>query len=395
MIRDSRNCFTRKSLRRGVSRATSSLRDAPRHAGRQIDKPFGLRVVAIGGGTGLSTLLRGLREHVLSPHAPPDPDAPPHLISDLSAIVTVTDDGGSSGRLRRHFNMLPPGDLRNCMVALADDEALLSRLFRHRFSAGEGLEGHSFGNLFVTALAEITGDFAQAIKLSSQVLATRGHIYPATTANVTLAARMDDGSIVRGETNITASKQRISELMLMPSAEESSDPEMHLAFSADSPRGGTAEPLPETLDAIARADLITVGPGSLYTSVVTNMLVNGMPEALGRARGIRVYVCNLMTQANESLGLTASQHIERIYEHARQPIFDYALVNTAAVSEVLRERYAREGAAPIEPDCDRIESLGVRCIAGDFAAEGDVLRHDADRVTQTLLRLGLETIRVS
>src|SRR5271168_5112279 len=162
-----------------------------------------IRVVAIGGGTGLSTLLRGLRRYVASPHqSPEDCESAPCLISDLAAVVTVTDDGGSSGRLRRGFNMLPPGDLRNCMVALSEDEHLISRLFRHRFTAGEGLEGHSFGNLFVAALAEITGDFAQAIKLSSQVLATRGHIYPVTNANVSLAARMDDGSLVSGETDI-------------------------------------------------------------------------------------------------------------------------------------------------------------------------------------------------
>jgi uncharacterized cofD-like protein len=345
-----------------------------------------LRVVAIGGGTGLSTLLRGLRRYAPSPQtAEPDAASTPSLISDLAAVVTVTDDGGSSGRLRRHFNMLPPGDLRNCMVALADDEALLSRLFRHRFSAstavaanGNGdstasLEGHSFGNLFVAALAEITGDFAQAIKLSSQVLATRGHIYPATTSNVTLTARMDNGSVVEGETNITASKHRICELTLEPAG---------------------AEPLPETLESIARADLITLGPGSLYTSLITNLLVKGVPEALTQARGLRVFICNLMTQSNESLNLTASQHIEKIYEHLAkshkgQPIFDYALVNTAPVSETLLRNYAREGAAPIVPDIDRIEALGVRTITGNFAAEGDVLRHNADRVAEVLLHLGL------
>jgi uncharacterized cofD-like protein len=340
-----------------------------------------LRVVAIGGGTGLSTLLRGLRRYAPSPQtSESDAGSTPSLISDLAAVVTVTDDGGSSGRLRRHFNMLPPGDLRNCMVALADDEALLSRLFRHRFSAstavaanGNGdntasLEGHSFGNLFVAALAEITGDFAQAIKLSSQVLATRGHIYPATTSNVTLTARMDDGSIVEGETNITASKHRICELTLEPAG---------------------AEPLPETLDSIARADLITLGPGSLYTSLITNMLVKGIPQALARARGLRVFNCNLMTQSNESLNLTASQHIEKIYEHAGQAIFDYALVNTAPVGETLLRNYAREGAAPIVPDIEDIEALGVRVITGNFAAEGDVLRHNADRVADVLLHLGL------
>jgi uncharacterized cofD-like protein len=337
-----------------------------------------VRVVAIGGGTGLSTLLRGLRRFAPSPHpVEADAAAAPSLISDLAAVVTVTDDGGSSGRLRRHFNMLPPGDLRNCMVALADDEALLSRLFRHRFSPAEGgagkddedsLVGHSFGNLFVAALAEITGDFAQAIKLSSQVLATRGHIYPATTTNVTLRARMDDGSEVQGETSITASKRRICELRLEPAG---------------------AQPLPETLNSIARADLITLGPGSLYTSLITNLLVQGIPQALEETRGLRVFICNLMTQSNESLGLTASQHIERIYQHAGRAIFDYALVNTAPVSHTLLRRYAQEGAAPILPDIARIQALGVKVIPGEFAAEGDTLRHNADRVAETLLHLGL------
>jgi uncharacterized cofD-like protein len=344
-------------------------RSAKAIVSRRTPKPGGIRAVAIGGGTGLSTLLRGLRRYVASPHQSlADCEDAPCVISDLAAVVTVTDDGGSSGRLRRGFNMLPPGDLRNCMVALSEDEHLISRLFRHRFTTGEGLEGHSFGNLFVAALVEITGDFAQAIKLSSQVLATRGHIYPATNANVSLAARMDDGSLVRGETDITASRQRIVELMLDPV---------------------DAEPLPETLEAIESADLITVGPGSLFTSLITNLLVKGVSEALASSKAVRVYICNLMTQANESLNLTASQHIERIYEHAHRPIFDYALVNTAPVSRVLLDRYAGEGASPIVADIEAIEKLGVRCIAGDFAAEGDVLRHAADRVADAALRLGV------
>ncbi|HKR26079.1 MAG TPA: gluconeogenesis factor YvcK family protein, partial [Acidobacteriaceae bacterium] len=282
-------------------------------------QPPGVRVVAIGGGTGLSTLLRGLKQRV--PHAAGLLEVPPKapLIADLSAVVTVTDDGGSSGRLRRDFNMLPPGDLRNCMVALSEDEGLISQLFRHRFSRGEDLAGHNFGNLFIAALTEMTGDFGQAIKLAAEILATRGHIYPATQSNVSLAARMEDGSTVLGETKITGSRHRIIELMLEP---------------PDPP------PPPETLEAIAAADLITLGPGSLYTSIITNLLVHGIPEALGTARGTRVFICNLMTQANESLHLTASQHIEKIYEHAGQPIFDYALVNTAPVSAAVRERYA-------------------------------------------------------
>jgi uncharacterized cofD-like protein len=256
------------------------------------------------------------------------------------------------------------------MVALSEDEHLLSRLFQHRFHHGE-LEGHSFGNLFLAALTEITGDFAQAVQMSSQILATRGHIYPATNTDVTLSARMDDGSVVDGETNITASPHRIVELILDP---------------AD------AKPLPAALDAIANADLITIGPGSLYTSLVTNMLVRGIPEAIAASRATRVYIANLMTQANESLDLTASQHIEKILQHCGtngSRIFDYALINTAPISPMLLELYARSGQTPIEADLDRIRSLGVEPIPGNFALEGNLLRHDPDCVTEALLNLVL------
>jgi uncharacterized cofD-like protein len=327
-----------------------------------------LRVVAIGGGTGLSTLLRGLRRHVI---APGQTGATGALIADLAAVVTVTDDGGSSGRLRTGFNMLPPGDLRNCMVALSEEEALLVKLFNHRFIGGEALKGHNFGNLFVAALTEITGDFALAVQLASKILATRGRIYPATTANTTLVAEMDDGSFVRGETNITASHQHIVELTLDPP--------------------GPA-PLPETTEAIQKADLITVGPGSLYTSLITNLLVEGIPAALAEARGLRVFVCNLMTQANESLGLTAAEHIEKIYDHTKAPIFDCALVNTAPFSPATLARYEAEGAAPIVADVERIQALGVRCIAGNFASEENVVRHATDRVAESLLALGRSAV---
>ncbi len=321
-------------------------------------------MVAIGGGTGLSTLLRGLSRHVVTPGGLPGESG---QIGDLAAVVTVTDDGGSSGRLRKDFNMLAPGDLRNCMVALSQEGDLLARLFAHRFSAGEGLKGHNFGNLFVTALTDITGDFGLAIQLASKVLATRGKIYPATMANATLVARMDDGSLVRGETNITASKLHIEELMLDPP---------------------DARALPETVEAIGRADLITVGPGSLYTSLITNLLVEGMPVALEQARGLRVYVCNLMTQANESLGLSAADHIQRIYDHTGAPVFDYALVNTAPFSTATLARYAAENATPIVADIERVEAMGVRCIAGNFSSEGNVVRHESERVTAALLELG-------
>jgi uncharacterized cofD-like protein len=346
-----------------------------------------LRVVAIGGGTGLSTLLRGLKRYVVSPDrrkgprlaqgpemesAPAIPCPSPRcIIRQLSAVVTVTDDGGSSGRLREDFKMLPPGDIRNCMVALSEDEHLLSKLFQFRFEHGD-LEGHSFGNLFVAALSHITGDFAQAVQMSSQILATRGKIFPSTNTNVTLAAQMDDGSLVRGETNITASRRSIVELRLEPA---------------------TADPLPETLEAIANADLITLGPGSLYTSLITNLLVRGIPEALAASPATKVFVCNLMTQANESLGLTASQHIEKILQHAgglKTPIFDYALINTGSISPVRLEQYAREGQEPIAADLDRIRALGVEPITGNFVHEGDVLRHDYDLVAERLVALGME-----
>lgn len=343
---------------------SSRERTAAQKRGRAASTPAkGLRVVAMGGGTGLSTLLRGLRRHVSAPGQSPNATG---AIADLAAVVTVTDDGGSSGRLRQDFNMLPPGDLRNCMVALSEEEDMLSRLFTHRFRGGNGLKGHSFGNLFVAALTEITGDFAQAVQLASKILATRGHIYPATVANATLVASMDDGTVVRGETSITASNRRIVQLTLDPA---------HPA------------PLPETLEAMERADLITVGPGSLYTSLITNLLVDGIPSALASAKGVRVFICNLMTQANESLNLTASEHIERIYEHTRTPIFDYAILNTGQFSSETVARYAAEGATPIVPDVERVEALNVRCILGNFASEESVVRHAPDRVTEALMKV--------
>ena len=340
---------------------------------RRLPDVTSLRVAAIGGGTGLSTLLRGLKRHTQSPAHPADSARSSgevsSIISELTAIVTVSDDGGSSGRLRKDMNMLPPGDLRNCMVALSEDEHLLSRLFQYRFESGEGLEGHSFGNLFLAGLTAVTGDFALAVKMSSQILATRGHLYPATNSNVTLTALMDDGSTVHGETSITASKKRIARLMLEPER---------------------VPALPEAIEAILSADMVTLGPGSLYTSLITNLLVEGIADALAAAQGLRVFVCNLMTQANESVHLTASQHIERIYEHAGGAIFDCALVNVAPVPEAARERYAAEGAEQIVADVERVEQLGVRCITGDFLHAEGVLRHDDERVTQALLELGIQ-----
>lgn len=330
-----------------------------------------LRVVAIGGGTGLSTLLKGLKRYV-SPqgyvHGESQQDAGDSAarIEELTAVVTVTDDGGSSGRLREELNILPPGDIRNCLVALSEDEALLSRLFRYRFAGGEGLVGHSFGNLFLAALSDLTGDFAEAVKLSSAILATRGRIFPATTANVRLVAQMDDGTVVRGETKITASPRRITQLQLDPP---------------------DARPLPQTLDAIAEADLITIGPGSLFTSLATNLLVHGIPQAISKSRAVKVFICNLMTQANESLNLTASDHLGVLRQYAGSELFDYALANNEPLSQELRAKYALEGATPIAVDAEAIEREGVKVIEGNYLDEGNVARHASDRIARDLLTL--------
>ena len=333
--------------------------------------PRPLRVVAIGGGTGLSTLLKGLKNYVL--HAPYTGEARPAssvvVIDELTAVVTVTDDGGSSGRLRREFGILPPGDIRNCIVALAEDDGLMSRLFRYRFPEKSALEGHSFGNLFLCALTEMTGDFAEAVRLSSEVLTTRGHIYPATKANCELEALMNDGSRVRGETNITASKLRIVKLKMIP---------------------GDVPPLPQTLDAIASADLITIGPGSLFTSLIPNVLVQGIPDAIANSPALKIYVCNLMSQANESLGLTASEHIKAIYDHAGRSIFDAALLNTRMISTELKAKYALEGASQIVVDAEAVEALGVKPVPGDYLIEDrGVARHATDRVANELMRLAM------
>ncbi len=355
------------------------MKDRPKRTGDLGDtsaSATGLRVVAIGGGTGLSTLLKGLKLYC----APPDErtiskisasgKSTKHLIGELSAVVTVTDDGGSSGRLRKEFNMLPPGDVRNCIVALSEDEALLSQLFQHRFERGSGLEGHSFGNLFLAALTSITKDFSEAVRLSSEILVTRGHIYPSTTSNVELEALLEDGSRVSGETNITASRGKIHELFLVP-------PEV--------------EPLPQTLEAIARADLITVGPGSLFTSLVPNLLVKGVTRAILNSSALKVYVCNLMTQANESLGLSASDHIRALNRHAQTDrIFDYAIINRTPASDTMKAKYALEGASQIVADLDAIEALGICPVLGDYLEEDGVARHATERIAHDLLALAME-----
>ena len=336
---------------------------APKAFPKSVSPKGGIKVVAIGGGTGLSTLLKWLREYVQ--HSGGAATGP--SIGELSAVVTVTDDGGSSGRLRKDFNILPPGDIRNCIVALSEDQALLSRLFQYRFQGGSDLDGHSFGNLFLAALAGVTGDFAEAVRLSSEILTTRGLIFPATTSNVELEAVMDDKSRVCGETSITKSQKRIKWLELVP---------------AD------VKPLPQTLKALAQADLITIGPGSLFTSLIPNVLVGGIPEAIANSPAVKVFVCNLMTQANESLGLTAADHVRAIYNHAGRRIFDYALVNRKPASAELKAKYALEAGSQIVVDTEQLEKLGVKAIFGDYLFEEDgVARHAYNTIAIDLLKL--------
>ena len=334
------------------------------HSTGESRAPRPLRVVAIGGGTGLSTLLKGLKRFVRTATHEPEPHPAGAVISELTAIVTVTDDGGSSGRLRKDLGVLPPGDIRNCMIALSEDEELLARVFQYRFSSGE-LEGHSFGNLFLTALSSITGDFAEAVKLSSGILKTRGEIVPSTVSNVNLEAWMQDGSRVLGETQITASAKRIVRITLEPA---------------------NARPLPQTLRALAEADLITIGPGSLFTSLVPNLLVQGIPEAIAASKALKIYIGNLMTQANESLGLTASDHIRVLFQHAGRPIFSYALLNRTAVPAALKLAYAAQQAEPIANDLDEVRALRVEPLLGEYLDDTVVARHNSRRLAWDLMK---------
>ena len=319
-----------------------------------------VRIVTLGGGTGLSTLLRGLKEHVARRRQ----EVGRQPIADLAAVVTVTDDGGSSGRLRREYSILPPGDIRNCMVALSQDEALLGRLFQYRFHAGRGLRGHSFGNLFLTALSHITGDFIEAVRLSSEVLAIRGRIFPSTAQNVTLEAVMENGQVVAGETRIARSGKRIRRVHLVPRR---------------------VRPLPEVLEAIEQADLILVGPGSLYTSIIPNLLVSGVAEAIDKSEATCVYIANLMTQPGESQGYSVADHVRAIYQHTRRSLFDWVVINHQPVSPAVAQRYRADGAEPVRADVGELQRMGLRCVFDNLLEEHGLVRHNSERLTRLLL----------
>lgn len=307
-------------------------------------------------------MLRGLKQHVVPRHDPyPTAKRP---IVDLAAIVTVTDDGGSSGRLRRENRILPPGDIRNCMVALSKDEALLSRLFQYRFSAGLGLTGHNFGNLFLAALTHVTGDFAEAVRVSSRVLAIRGRIFPSTISNVTLEAILENGKRVHGETKITASRSPIRKLMLVPRK---------------------VRPLAESIEAIREADLILIGPGSLYTSILPNLLIADIAQAIARSRAPRVYIANLMTQPGETTNYSVAEHLRAIQDHVKPRIIDYVVANRQRVSAAVARRYRREGASQVPVDSNGLRKMGVRVLLGNLLDEQDKIRHNSARLARLLL----------
>ena len=313
------------------------------------------RIVSIGGGTGLSTLLRGLK------------NGP----ADLSCIVTVTDDGGSSGRLREDFGAMPPGDIRNCMIALSEDENLMSRLFRFRFNGKGELHDHSFGNLFLTAMAGVTRDFGEAVRLTSEVLAIKGVIYPSTNSNVTLCADFDDGDSVEGETRITQAvtqaRKKIQRISLNPAE---------------------AQPLAGALDAIAAADLITIGPGSLYTSLIPNLLLAKIVDAIQGSRAHKIYIQNIMTQPGETTGLSVADHVEALVWHSGgKALFSRILVNNAIPSAELLMKYQAEGAELVTIDRERLKSMGFECVEYSLLAEGGVIRHDPDLLAKAVYRM--------
>jgi uncharacterized cofD-like protein len=340
-----------------------------RTARKPASSDRGFRIVALGGGTGLSTLLRGLKEHVARrTDGPANRERP---ISDLTAIVTVTDDGGSSGRLRRENRILPPGDIRNCMVALSQDETLLSRLFQYRFNAGRGLIGHNFGNLFLAALTHVTGDFAEAVRVSSKVLAIRGRIFPSTLSNsVHLIAKLDNGRTVHGETRITASRSRIKHLTLSPRR---------------------VRPMPKAIEAIQQADLILLGPGSLYTSILPNLLIPEIASAIAKSKAPRVYVANLMTQPGETAGYALADHLRAIQQHVPRRVIDWVVANRKPVSPDVARRYRAQGAEPVAIDLGALQKLDCRVILDDLLEEHGLIRHNTKRLARVLLEEFLQT----
>lgn len=310
----------------------------------------GPKIVVIGGGTGLSVILSGLKEYT----------------SNITAIVTVADDGGSSGRLRQQFDILPPGDIRNCLVALADAPTLMRDLFQFRFESNSDLAGHNFGNLFITVMTRLTGDFEKAIKETSKVLALKGQVIPSTLSNVVLVAQYKDGSVAEGEAKI---------------------PRMHLAINKVFLKPVQPQATPEAIKAIEEADAIVLGPGSLYTSIIPNLLIKEITDSIVSSDAIKVYVCNIMTQAGETDGFRTSDHIKTLISHSHPRIFDYCIVNTADIPHAILKRYADDDSYRVINDTQNIENMGYRVIEDDLAVSDDVVRHDPLKLARVIFGL--------
>lgn len=310
----------------------------------------GPAVVVIGGGTGLSVLLRGIKS----------------VTSNVSAVVTVADDGGSSGRIREDLGIIPPGDLRNCLVALADTEPLMEKLFQHRFGGTGNLSGHSFGNLFIAAMTEVLGDVEQALRESSKVLKVRGQVLPASTDTLRLVAEMTDGTVVEGESRIPLAGKRIKKLSIRPAQ---------------------AAPVKASLEAIQEADACILGPGSLYTSVLPNLLVEGIADALRQSQAVKIYICNVMTQPGETDNYTASQHVKAIFDHVGPGIIDYVVVNVEGVACTLQQTYASQGAYPVQADIEELQALGVKVVEANLISETNLVRHDPVKLSRTIMTM--------
>ncbi|MFN2340770.1 MAG: uridine diphosphate-N-acetylglucosamine-binding protein YvcK [Halanaerobium sp.] len=310
----------------------------------------GPEIVAFGGGTGLSNLLRGLKKNS----------------DNLTAVVTVADDGGSSGRLRDEMGILPPGDIRNCLVALADREPLMEKLFQHRFESEGGLEGHSFGNLYIAAMTEVLGDFEEAVRASSKVLAIRGKVLPATNEDIKLGAVYHDQEERMGESAIPVHDKEINKVFLYPE---------------------NASTTPEVKDSIQNADVIIIGPGSLYTSILPNLLVKGIGAEIKKTKALKLYICNVMTQPGETDNYTAADHAQAIIDHCGSGLFDYIVVNNQQGTPELRQKYAAEGAYPVQIDHQRLKNLGLKIIEADLLKKDSYLRHDPEALAELIYRM--------
>ena len=310
----------------------------------------GPKFVVIGGGTGLSTLLYGLKEYT----------------SNITAIVTVSDEGGSSGRLREQFGLLAPGDIRNCLVALADTEPLMRNLFQFRFGGRAELNGHSFGNLFITAMTKITGDFEKAVKESSKVLAIRGQVVPSTLEEVRLVAEYEDGSRVIGESKISNRKRPIKRIYLNQK---------------------DCQATPEALSALKEADIVVIGPGSLYTSIIPNLLIEGITKAILESKAIKIYVCNIMTQSGETDNYKASDHVEALVAHAKSKLFDHCILNFAPIPPQFVEKYKQEDAHAVLADAEKVEEMGFSVIKDNLVSAKDCVRHDAQKLARIIVDL--------